>query len=277
MPLSSRTRGDGGAAVDEPTTDPASAVEDQPAVAERDSVSFRILWHEAMAGLFQRPSRSIMTGLGAVLGIGSFVAVLGITATANAQITERFNTLVATQVDVRQSDQTDGGYQFPADADARVERLNGVRHSTVLWNLDDLNVGMLPPGLDDSQLLEEDSAPVMAATPGVWRIAQPELVAGRTFDGIPPEQRVALVGEGLARTLGVGDVRRMPTVYLDGVAYTVIGVVRSTSRIKEPETSIVIPADAAAGDFGPPVLPPAMVIETDLGAAPSVARDVPLR
>ena len=229
-----------------------------------------------MAGLFQRPSRSVMTALGAVLGIGSFVAILGITATANAQITERFNTLVATQVEVRQADQTDAGYRFPADADERVERLNGVRHSTVMWNLDDLTVGMLPPGLDDDQLVGEDSAPVLAATPGIWAITRPVLSAGRTFDEALHLQRVALVGAGLARTLGVGEVGRMPTVYLDDLAYTVIGVVDSTSRIKEPETSIVVPADAAIRDFGAPVLPPAMVVETELGAAPSVARDAPL-
>lgn len=216
-----------------------------------------------------------MTALGAVLGIGSFVAVLGVTSTANAQITERFNTLVATQVEVRQADQGDGQHRFPDDADERMARLNGVRHSTVMWNLVDLTVGVLPPGLDDSRLLDEATAPVLAATPGIWDVAQPVLVRGRAFDAMPPSQRVAVVGEGLAATLGIGDVERSPVIYLGDTGYTVIGIVRSTSRITEPQTSIVIPADVAIVDFGRPVLPAEMVVETDLGAAPSIARDAP--
>lgn len=261
-----------------PERHPVTAVGQQvpPDHEEGDAATLAGLWSEALAGLFQRPSRSIMTAMGAALGIGSFVAVLGVTATANAQITERFNALAATQVEVRQSDQVDGGFGFPADADDRVRRLNGVRESTLLWNLSDLTVGTLPPGLDDSLNLEEASAPVMAATPGIWSIARPELAAGRTFDDSVPLQRVALVGEGLANTLGVGEVRVMPTIYLDDIGYTVIGVVRSTSRIKEPETSIVVPADVALQDFGPPVLPAGMVIETELGAAASVAEDAPV-
>lgn len=241
----------------------------------KDSVALRTLWNEALAGLFQRPSRSIMTALGAVLGIGSFVAVLGVTATANAQITERFNTLVATQVEVRQADQADSQYRFPDDADQRIARLNGVRHSTVMWNLVNLTVGVLPPGLDDSRLLDEATAPVLAATPGIWDVAQPTFVRGRAFNAMVPSQRVAVIGEGLAATLGIGDVERSPVIYLGDTGYTVIGIVRSTSRITEPQASIVIPADVAITDFGHPVLPAEMIVETDLGAAPAVARDAP--
>jgi putative ABC transport system permease protein len=217
-----------------------------------------------------------MTALGAVLGIGSFVSVLGITATANAQITERFNALVATQVEVRQSNQADGVYRFPHDAEERVARLNGVKHSTVMWNMEDLTVSLLPPGLDESQVLDDDSAPVMAATPGLWKLAHPAVSVGRTFDRMPSMQRVAVIGAGLARTLGIGDIRQNPTIYLNDVPYAVVGVISSTARVVEPETSIVIPADAATADFGPPALPPEMVIETDLGAAASVAREAPI-
>lgn len=242
----------------------------------KERVSIRTLWNEALAGLFQRPSRSVMTALGAMLGIGSFVAVLGVTSTANAQITERFNTLVATQVDVRQADQTDGRYRFPPDADQRVARLNGVRRSTVMWNLVDLTVGTLPPGLGDSELVDESTAPVVVATPGIWDIAQPRFAKGRAFNDMPSGQRVAVIGDGLAASLGIGDIGSAPTIYLNDTAYTVIGTVESTTRLDEPETSIVVPADVALLDFGPPVLPASMLIETDLGAAPSVARDAPL-
>ena len=41
---------------------------------------------EALAGLVGRPGRSVLTMLGTVLGVGAFVAVLGLTATAAGQI-----------------------------------------------------------------------------------------------------------------------------------------------------------------------------------------------
>jgi hypothetical protein len=36
---------------------------------------------EAVAGIVQRPGRSVLTMLGTILGVGAFVAVLGLTAT----------------------------------------------------------------------------------------------------------------------------------------------------------------------------------------------------
>ena len=46
----------------------------------------RDLGSEALAGLLQRPGRSALTLLGVVLGIGSFVAIVGIAQTASGQI-----------------------------------------------------------------------------------------------------------------------------------------------------------------------------------------------
>lgn len=245
-------------------------------VPEPTTPTLKCIWDEAVAGLFQRPGRSMMTALGAVLGIGSFVAVLGVTATANAQITERFNSLVATQVEVRQSNQSTMHAAFPDDAEERLDRLNGVRHSSVLWDLDSATVSLLPPGLADGQSLDEDRAPVMAASRGLWSVAGAHLTEGRTFDTLPAGLRTAVIGETLARTMGVVDISGQRLIYINDVPFSVIGIVRSTTRLSGPETSVVIPADVALREFGPPVRPPKMVIETDLGAAASVAREAPL-
>ena len=58
----------------------------------------RDLLSEALAGLFARPGRSLLTVLGTVLGIGALVATLGVAETAGNQIVGTFNELSATSV-----------------------------------------------------------------------------------------------------------------------------------------------------------------------------------
>jgi len=89
----------------------------------------RDLVSEAMAGLLQRPGRSALTMLGTVLGIGSFVAIVGLSQTATGQIGKQFNVLDATQVTVSDSGANQASkptMDFPADADAIADRVHGV-------------------------------------------------------------------------------------------------------------------------------------------------------
>ena len=69
-------------------------------LAEPSRLRVRDLGSEALAGLLQRPGRSALTMLGTVLGIGAFVAIVGLSETATGQIGKEFNVLDATQVTV---------------------------------------------------------------------------------------------------------------------------------------------------------------------------------
>lgn len=86
----------------------------------------RDLVTESLAGMLQRPVRSALTSLGTVLGVGTFVAVLGLTATASSQIDARFNALTATEVtieDIAREQNEFAGPGFPDDADRRMRAL----------------------------------------------------------------------------------------------------------------------------------------------------------
>src|SRR5690242_8297273 len=65
-----------------------------PRLSVRDAAA------EAVAGIVQRPGRSGLTMLGTVLGVGAFVAVLGLTATGAGQISRQFSVLEDTTVTV---------------------------------------------------------------------------------------------------------------------------------------------------------------------------------
>jgi len=66
-----------------------------PRLAARDAAA------EAVAGIVQRPGRAALTMLGTVLGVGAFVAVLGMTATGAGQISRQFTVLEDTTVTVQ--------------------------------------------------------------------------------------------------------------------------------------------------------------------------------
>ncbi|MET7860136.1 ABC transporter permease [Streptomyces sp. NPDC005318] len=125
---------------------------------------------EALAGLVQRPGRSMLTMLGTVLGVGAFVAVLGLTSTATQQIGNAFTALTATTVTIqgRASTEPAGRTEpdFPVDADERVQRLNGVASAGIWWQLSLRNASQLIGGITYIPTVEGRLYPATWLRPG---------------------------------------------------------------------------------------------------------------
>jgi len=94
---------------------------------ERSRVSPRILFDEAVAGITQRPGRSVLTALGTVIGVAVLLVVLGLTSSASVQVSSQFSLVEATQVSVTQQVPVGTSVrtlQFPLDAEARAARVD---------------------------------------------------------------------------------------------------------------------------------------------------------
>ncbi|MEE1812194.1 ABC transporter permease [Streptomyces sp. BE133] len=244
--------------------------------------SLRDLLTEAVAGMLQRPARSALTTLGTVLGIGAFVAVLGLTATTSSQIDGRFNALTATEVTVEDVGAADGsfsGMSFPEDAAARIERLNGATHAGVYWpvNLaDGDSVRSSPVGA----AVTEEETQVAAATPGVLKAAKPTMRMGRLFDEYHEDRAVpvAVIGSGMAVRLGITTLESRPVVFIGDKPFTVIGIIAAVQRKTDLLLSVVIPGSVAKETWGEPgaEAPAKMLISTKLGAATQIAAEAPL-
>nr|WP_240647043.1 ABC transporter permease [Streptomyces globisporus] len=237
---------------------------------------------EAVAGILQRPARSALTALGTVLGIGAFVAVLGLTATTSSQIDGRFNALTATEVTVEDVGASDGsaiGVSFPEDAAARIERLNGVSHAGVYWPVS-LPEGDSVRASPVGATVGEEETQVAAAGPGVLRAAQPTLKEGRLFDAYHEREAVpvAVVGSGMAARLGITTLESRPVVFIGDRPFTVIGIMGDVRRKADLLLSVVVPATIAAQEWGEPGTgtPARMLNSTRLGAAAQVADQAPL-
>ncbi|MFJ5230090.1 ABC transporter permease [Kitasatospora sp. NPDC088391] len=247
-------------------------------------LGLRDLCGEALAGILQRPGRSVLTMLGTVLGIGAFVAVLGLTATASGQIGARFDLTRATTVQLSDRPRTDGvppgtnpPISFPADADQRMGRIDGVEAAGVWWSL---------PGNPRLTARPADGAPAVtgiglyAATPGAVRAIDPVLVSGTLPDPYVERtaQPVVLLSEAAASRLGVSRLDAQPAVFIDDLPYTVIGIYSDVRRQPATLLGAIVPAGTALERFGNPAAEPDRsaqgLVATRTGAATVVAEQL---
>ncbi|MEU9128091.1 ABC transporter permease [Kitasatospora sp. NPDC048540] len=237
---------------------------------------------EALAGVIQRPGRSVLTMLGTVLGIGAFVAVLGLTATAAGQIGRQFDLTKATTVTVTDHPAQDGlapgarpPTSFPADADARAGAIDGVSSAGVWWRVaaDGLRISSSPTADGTAG----QGLSVFAATPGAVAAIGPTLASGVTLDRYVEQARlpVVLLSEAAAGRLGVTRLDAQPAVFIDGLPYTVVGVYRDVQRLPDTLLGLIIPSTTALDRFGNPGLGDEqaahLLAATRTGAAPVVA------
>ncbi|GAA4695350.1 ABC transporter permease [Phytohabitans rumicis] len=239
----------------------------------RARLSTRDLLSEALSGVLQRPGRSALTSLGTVVGVGTFVAVLGLTATAGSQIDQRFTALSATEVIVEDAaaDAELAGAPFPADAESRALAIDGVVRAGVYWSAAQRPVSRLP----DADRAAVDEYQVTAIGPEAVLAMHPTVATGRIYDDLHDSrrERVAVLGAAVAQRLGVTSLEHGPAVFVDGVLLTVVGVISDVERHADLLLSVLVPPGTAEDLWGPPASgePMRMIVETRLGAAQVVA------
>ncbi len=256
-----------------------------PRLSARDTAA------EAVAGIVARPGRAALTMLGTVLGVGAFVAVLGLTATGAGQISRQFSVLEDTTVTVADNGPandvaTPGTYPapgFPAGADAIADHIHGVVAAGVWWPV------ALPQGTNFSASealsgVTSQTVNLLAASPGAVKAMVLTMVAGAPLSTYENDtaQHVAMLNTTTAATLGISAARlpSHPAVFVNGIAYTVVGIYSSAQRVVSGDSGMLIPEKTALADYGNPepgigtYEEAQMVIATKTGAAQEVAREI---
>jgi len=257
----------------------------RPRLAARDAAA------EAVAGIVQRPGRAVLTMLGTILGVGAFVAVLGLTATGAGQISRQFTVLADTTVTVQDNGPandvaapgTNPAPGFPADADAVAGHISGVVSAGVWWPVD------LPQGTGFTGSLAlsataSQTISLLAASPGAVQAMGLHLVAGAQLSRYENDtrQHVAMIDTASASALGISAARlaSRPAIFVNGISYTLVGIYSSAQRVVTSESAMLIPERTALADYGSP-LPgignqeeAQLVVATRIGAAQAVARQL---
>jgi putative ABC transport system permease protein len=218
--------------------------------------------------------------LGTVLGIGAFVAVLGLSATASGQVSSAFSKQKASQVSVSDTGATTADstiFSFPADADRRIERLNGVIHGGVVFPL---SAGQAGVSTSNNSGGAQIQISISGASPGYLAAIDATMQSGTLYSSFAEQNKlqVAVLGAGAARQLGIHSTLALPTIFIVGTPYTVVGIIGAEQRAPGALNEIFLPISTARAAFGDPSVstPASMLIETELGAAPIVSQQAAL-
>ena len=240
------------------------------------------LGDEALAGVASRPVRTALTMLGTFIGITTLVITLGVATTAGNQIAGRFDAVSATGVTVSVPSAPDpNGPPLVSWAGlADLLRLNGVHAAASIAELTpNSNPSVRANELHDPTTVTDRALPVVAATAGLPQVVNATVQQGRFFDDghVKRHDRVAVLGATAAKLLGITRVDDQPAVFVNDQAFTVIGVLGSSGLDLDHglDASVILPYTSAADrlKLGPPTK---VLIRTDLGAAPLIAKQAPI-
>ncbi len=241
----------------------------------RSGITLRDLFNEALAGMFARPGRMMLTVVGVVIGLTALVATLGLSRTAGNRITSEFDPLAATELFVTAKPSAAGMIDpkaIPWDAPARLRRLNGVVAAGTMSEVDVRDALVSSSAAKDPLNQTSFKLAVHAASPELFRAVRADLAVGRVPDEGHSERadRVAVLGADAARRLGISGLGALPAIYIGDHLYLVMGILKDVARKPELLGSVIIPEGTARHDFrlaGPGTV----VIETQIGAAYLIA------
>ena len=125
---------------------------------------------------------------------------------------------------------------------------------------------------------------VYAASPGALAAIQPTLQSGTLYNAFHQarSEHVAVLGSAAAHQLGISNLTAQPAVFINNVAFTVVGIVNNTQLLPETLLSVMIPSSTALALYGPPApytgdgTGAHALIQTRIGAAQLVASEAPL-
>jgi putative ABC transport system permease protein len=253
-------------------TAPPQQDPDRPPVAE---MSARDVVFESFAGMFARPGRMLLTVLGTTIGLAALVATLGLSQTASQQIIGRFNELAATEITVSSLPASEGrpSNALPWSSGRKLERLNGVVAAGTLSSVD--VGGQLVRGSPIDRSAHK--LDVEAASPSLFTAVRARVRAGRLLDGGHSIRgdRVAVLGPNAAEQLGVGRLDGLRSIAIGDDVFLVIGVLDGVERKHDLLSSVIIPEGTARALYQLPA-PETVVVETRIGAAALLSRQVPL-
>ncbi|MEO6629134.1 MAG: ABC transporter permease [Aquihabitans sp.] len=209
------------------------------AVGARSSISFRSLLHEAVTSTTSHLVRTLLTLSGTIVGVATLIAITGASQGAERQVQDSFDAVEARELTVISTDQRTDAVIPVTSGEARsirslryVEQVGGRNQIE-----QDLSVRT------DVVHGTDHSATVLGITKGYMGAALARIDRGRGFVGIEYQRGlpVALVGAALARNLQLADPRAGATIEVDGLSFSVVGIVSGAPEHPDLLSAVAIP------------------------------------
>jgi putative ABC transport system permease protein len=197
------------------------------------------LFDEISRSIFHRPMRSLLTALGTVLGVGTLVCTVGLTQTAAAQVSSRFDALEATKIVVKDRGQSSTP-PFPEDALERLRRTSGVVAVGESWSIPATVPVRTFSGTDATH--PPVSLTVVALDQQTLTAVDAEVGAGRAPDpfAVRTSAPIVLVGKGAAEQLGLGQLTPQRALVVGSQTLTIVGIMTAAPRRPELLSAVMV-------------------------------------
>lgn len=240
-----------------------------------DDAGFSVLdlFSEVRYGILSRVGRSLLILIGAMVGVGVLTTSVGLTSSAQSNISEHFAALYPRELTIADTKPSETTPAFPINSEMIIDRLPGVVSSSVIWQTPVFAINS--PG----NLVERNhvTVPVLAASPSIFLTVDSFLRTGRYFDRSDARNRlrVVVLGQNAADSLGLTVIDGVNSVLIDGIPFVVLGVIKNVKYESSMLDSAVIPSSTAVQFWGQSTSGSQMDVIVDAGTAQVVSSEVP--
>ena len=187
------------------------------------------------SGIRARPLRAVLSALGIAIGIAAMVAVLGISASSQAQLQQRLDALGTNLLTVESGKDLFGAETpLPKDSSGRVIRVVGVLESAGVGTLSGVRVyrsDLIPSA-------ETGGLSVRAVDTALDRVLAASIRSGAWLNDATAAFPSVVLGSGAARQLGIEQPGTL--IWLGGQQFSVVGILDPVALAPELDTSALI-------------------------------------
>ncbi|MEH0058685.1 ABC transporter permease [Auritidibacter ignavus] len=191
-------------------------------------------------GVRAHPARATLSALGIAIGIAAMIAVIGISLSSQAKVQERLAALGTNMLTVTPGESFSGEQTvLPADSAARLRRVDGVEQVSWLAELTGVHAyrnSHIDPG-------QTNGLTVAAADEELLEVTSASLRNGTWFNRATGQYPTTVLGATAAQRLGIATPGA--TVSLNGITYTVLGILNPSPLAAELNTSVLVGAEQA--------------------------------
>lgn len=211
-------------------------------------------------GLRSRKLRTALTATGIAIGIAALVAVLGISSSSQADLTERLDALGPNRLEVEAGSSFTPG-QTPSlgdDAVVMVRRITPVETASGITTVS--ATVRRTPYVSAS---ETGGISVQATDPDLARTIGARVRDGRFLNAADIRLPAIVLGADAASTLGISNLDADPMVYVNGTWFTVVGILDRAPLYPNLDTAAFIGLPIAEQLFGASAAPSSVFVVTD--------------
>jgi putative ABC transport system permease protein len=210
-----------------------------PPVGRLDTarLSPRELLGVAFGGLRTRKLRAALSALGIAIGIGAMVAVVGVSASSQAQLLATIDSLGTNLLTVSPGTTFTGANEvLPDTAVAMIDHMPNVNRAAAVYQVSGANVYRSP----FVPVAQTGGLGVDAAGDNLPQVMGAGMAAGHFLDAVSSRYPEAVLGAEAAQVLDITQVGGHVMVYLGNRWFTVVGIMKSATLDTTLDSTVFI-------------------------------------